>query len=306
MEGEMSGWKNILMGTDFSEASRRALETALWLARGAAGKLTVAHACVDFMMPDGAIMTPERWNRLRLAAYEEAHGQLGVFLGSQDTDDLDLDRQIIFGGASEQLARLAHDKAADLVVVGAVGRGLLERLLLGSTTEALVRAAQAPVWVARRGLRGLKEIIVAVDGSPESVGVTRAAASLARAHDARLTLLQAYPDLSGAPVFAQADAAQRDLLQGDQLARAQRQLEALRDALGDALQGLRVDAQILPGRASRVIVEQAREAGAELVVVGTHGHGALYRLAVGTTTARVLREAPCDVLVIPGDARLTD
>jgi nucleotide-binding universal stress UspA family protein len=47
------------------------------------------------------------------------------------------------------------------------------------------------------------------------------------------------------------------------------------------------------------ILEQAAEKNAELIVVGSHGHGALYHLLVGSVTAGVLKGATCPVLIVP-------
>ena len=52
------------------------------------------------------------------------------------------------------------------------------------------------------------------------------------------------------------------------------------------------------GDPAEMLVETARELGADLVVVGRHNHGALKRLVLGSVSASVVRQAPCDVLVV--------
>jgi len=52
------------------------------------------------------------------------------------------------------------------------------------------------------------------------------------------------------------------------------------------------------GDPAGVIGEEAREAGADLIVVGTHGRGALARAVVGSVSTKLVHEAPCDVLVV--------
>jgi nucleotide-binding universal stress UspA family protein len=49
------------------------------------------------------------------------------------------------------------------------------------------------------------------------------------------------------------------------------------------------------------ILEQAAEKGADLIAVGSHGHGALYHLLVGSVTAGVLKSARCPVLIVPSE-----
>ena len=54
-----------------------------------------------------------------------------------------------------------------------------------------------------------------------------------------------------------------------------------------------------PGVAVSAIIDAANESGAELIVMGSHGHGALYELLAGSVTHGVLKDAPCPVLVVP-------
>lgn len=61
-------------------------------------------------------------------------------------------------------------------------------------------------------------------------------------------------------------------------------------------------AEILEGRPAETIVSFAREAGADLIVVGSHGRTGLKRLFLGSIAERTVRLAPCDVLVVHGRA----
>jgi nucleotide-binding universal stress UspA family protein len=60
-----------------------------------------------------------------------------------------------------------------------------------------------------------------------------------------------------------------------------------------------VATQLRTGSAHDQVVEAARELGASLIVIGTHGAGALASVLVGSVAARIIRHAPCPVLVIP-------
>ncbi|MBI4444447.1 MAG: universal stress protein [Acidobacteria bacterium] len=62
--------------------------------------------------------------------------------------------------------------------------------------------------------------------------------------------------------------------------------------------GLRMERIILFGNPARKILELARERDADLIVIGTHGRRGLTRFLVGSTAEEVLREAPCQVLVV--------
>jgi nucleotide-binding universal stress UspA family protein len=78
---------------------------------------------------------------------------------------------------------------------------------------------------------------------------------------------------------------------------AAREIEAGVAAHGAAPGTVKVDHLILRGHAARAIVDEAREFGAELVAVGSRGHGAFESMILGSTSAEVVDHAPCPVLV---------
>jgi len=74
-------------------------------------------------------------------------------------------------------------------------------------------------------------------------------------------------------------------------------LAEFRDSL--RARGLAVTVEVITGHPARTIADRAAKLGASHLVIGTHGHGALYDLVVGSTTQSVLKLAPCPVLVVP-------
>jgi nucleotide-binding universal stress UspA family protein len=63
--------------------------------------------------------------------------------------------------------------------------------------------------------------------------------------------------------------------------------------------GVRASTRQIQGTQVEDLIEECRRLGAELIIVGSHGHGSLYNLLVGSITAQVLKSAPCPVLVVP-------
>lgn len=112
------------------------------------------------------------------------------------------------------------------------------------------------------------------------------AIALAEAHRARLTVLFVYhPAACPLP-----DAAAGR----EPLAYWREQLEQIRPV--DPAIG--IDHVLVEGDPAAEIVRQAREGGADLIVLGTHGRTAKERPTLGSVAARVLREADCSVLVV--------
>lgn len=139
----------------------------------------------------------------------------------------------------------------------------------------------------------VKSILVPVDFSESSTKALDYAVSFARQFGAKVTLLYvvepvATPDFSAFPLS----------LENDQVARAARnKLQALCDArgLGTSIVERLVVRQ---GRAFHEIAEAARSLKSDLVIVSTHGYTGLKHAVLGSTAERVVRHAPCPVLVV--------
>ena len=81
----------------------------------------------------------------------------------------------------------------------------------------------------------------------------------------------------------------------DAEARASALKEAREYLEGRGINGVYVEGH---GRPADVIVEEAKESGADLIVVGTRGHGAVTQLFMGSVSTNVVHHAPCDVLIV--------
>ncbi len=146
----------------------------------------------------------------------------------------------------------------------------------------------------------LTTIIAGADVSiPSDQAIDRAGA-LATKHGAKLVIVHAQAN-DGA-----VDGATNEVVkQLGEVAAAMR-LEVARrlDERLRAMRALGVDAEVLTptGPPGEVVAQLARERGAELIVVGTHGHTGISRFLLGSVATAILRHAPCDVLVTRGNA----
>ena len=140
-------------------------------------------------------------------------------------------------------------------------------------------------------------VVVGVDGTEASQAAIRIAAEEARYRQAPLIAVMAYSGertlgaLAGQPVATLATG-------GDQQTAAESSLRKLViEALGKRAD--HVELRVVAGIAGRQIVEAAREARAQLIVLATRGS---MSLLLGTVSQYVLRKAPCPVLVVPASA----
>lgn len=139
-------------------------------------------------------------------------------------------------------------------------------------------------------------ILVAVDLSPASEKVVEAAGNVAKLTGAKVYILHvAEPD----PDFVGYDAGPevvRTQVAGE-MRREHRDVQALAEKLrGD---GLDATALLVQGPTVATTLKEADKLKAELIVVGTHGHGAVYDVLIGSYSAGIIRKSTLPVLVVP-------
>ena len=144
----------------------------------------------------------------------------------------------------------------------------------------------------------MKTILVSVDLSPATFHVCAAAADLASATGARLVILHAAPSFPNVIYgFDAFTAVQVDTYNRAARKSAAHKLQALQHWFNKRIPGTRM--ALHDGAPAEVILKTARRLNADYLVIGSHGHGAMYDLVAGSTTRAVLRKAPCPVVLVP-------
>lgn len=142
----------------------------------------------------------------------------------------------------------------------------------------------------------MKQILAALDLSEVSDAVANRAASISRAFSARLVLLHVAapdPDFVGFDVGPQSV---RDA-RATELRDEHRRFQQLAGEFCDA--GVDAEARLVQGSTVDTILQQAERQKADLIVLGSHGHGAVYRALLGSVSEGVLRRASVPVLIVP-------
>ena len=142
-------FKRILCPIDFSPSALQALGFALDLARQADGLVTLLHV-VEWLPEEG----PEESTHFnapdfRLDVTANAKKRLRTLVAEESRTWIDIDSVVVFGRAHREILRAAETKPADLIVMGAQGRGGIGLALFGSTTQQVVRGATCPVLTTR-------------------------------------------------------------------------------------------------------------------------------------------------------------
>ena len=144
------------------------------------------------------------------------------------------------------------------------------------------------------------QVLVAVDLSKATETILNAIRKLQPLQAAQVWLLHVAdpdPDFLG---YDPGPQSVRDQVAGE-MRREHRQLEAVAATWRDA--GLAATPLQIQGPIADTILGEARRLGAAMIIVGSHGHGAVFQLLVGSVSERILKHAACPVLVIPTHQR---
>ena len=146
-----------------------------------------------------------------------------------------------------------------------------------------------------------QRIVVGVDGSAASVKALRWAAQQATMTDATLDVVLAWepPTIAdSAPLFGAPSMARVPVSTEEVLDSAQRRLDEVIDATNARASGAKIAAKVVEGHPAPVLIQAAQDA--DLLVVGSSGHGAFIGMLLGSVTGHVTAHAPCPVVVVRG------
>lgn len=204
------------------------------------------------------------------------------------------------GEAAHQLITGAEELGADLLVLGTVGRTGLEDLVLGSVARNVAKHASCPVLVVRKPASELDRVLVATDGSAHAEQAVRFAAAFPAPALAEFTVTHVVR--TEHPVLDAVAIASDDLYGA--LEEEERKAERRGKELLQAAQSVfrteerACDVVLRKGDPAAQILALSRERAADLLIAGARGASLIRRLVVGSVADRLLKQAPCSVLIV--------
>ena len=203
------------------------------------------------------------------------------------------------GSPEDALQALAERGEADLIVLGSTHHAAFGSVAPGSVAEHLLHGARCRLLIAPKGYAEsdhsgdrLRVVAIGYDGMAESQAALDEAAVLAERFEASMKVVGVATPI---PPMAAAAAAQAGQEAGPDFQ------TRLHEAVAELPPELRALPVLEKGDPVEKLLEVA-EAGADLLVLGSRGFGPLMRLLIGSVSARVIRGAPCPVMVVPRPA----
>ena len=275
------GIRQILSPVDFSDLSAHALRYASMLTRCGSARLVVAYA-QSFSPPpyftEGQVGELERQFH---DAFQGAEAALRRFVDAELNAEAAsaTEVRIVEAMPVDAIRRLTREIKADLIVMGTHGRGGVNRLMLDSVTERLLRESEVPVLTVHGDTAAAvtppKNILCPVNNTPAAREALLMAAHLARCFGGNVVALHVKEGHAG---------------------------QAMGDLCAWVPDEIRSHCTIKEltreGEAAEEIVSLAKETPCDLLVIGARHRLFFDSTVLGSTTARVVRHAPCAVLTV--------
>ncbi|ODS31676.1 MAG: universal stress protein [Candidatus Scalindua rubra] len=290
--------KRILIATDFSEFSKVALDICLGVSRCMKTKLYVLHTIEKFPHDYRHLLSSAVHADMKQKLEEEAVEKIKAMIPGELLESEDIVPIVRFGKPFLEIIKVAREENVDLLAVGTHGRAGVDRVILGSVAERIVRKAGCPVMVIRgKKYVGFKRIIVPIDLSDCSRKALEYAAATARAHSSKLTILHVYEESFVEPYVNAANSEE----EADEI---MKEIERVNETKYDEflktvdLSGVEYEKLLKKGIPETDIVEIAMEQQANLIVMGTHGRSGIKHILIGSTAEEVVRTVHCDIVIV--------
>jgi nucleotide-binding universal stress UspA family protein len=287
---------SVLCPIDFSEFSVNAYQYAESLAWQYKAKLLLQHVLYSLKPFDFWNIYPESYEEICRKRRADIERKLEEFARLHTRTEIRPQCFAQDGSVTDLILALAEAHAVNLIVMGTHGLRGVDRLMLGSVTDRVLRSARCPVLAVRKPAHHpvsapadsdpihLQKILLCMDFSDHAHRALEYALSMAKEYGAEVTLLHV---LEHFPNSAEVGTATTEILK--------RLEESVPD---DQREGCRVNSKVRIGKAYEQIIQLAVEAQTDLVIMGVRGRGALDTALFGSTTYRVIQLGPCPVLAI--------
>jgi nucleotide-binding universal stress UspA family protein len=287
--------RNILCPVDFSEFSAKAFDYAYSLARRYEAKLYLQHAIRPLTEYSYHVL-PAWAEEFYADSKAESEEALRKLVTRQALNGLRAEFVVQVGLPSEAILEFSQQQPIDLIVMGTHGLQGVDRWMLGSVTEKVIRKAQCPVLAVRKPLHDfvapqeasdpvqLHKILLATDFSDHGQRAFAYAISLAMEYNAELTLVHVLEDV---PRHEEASTVTARLI---------RELEA--PVPPDARNWCTIKSTVRIGKPYQEIIQLALDEQTDLIVLGVRGRSGRDLALFGSTTYRVLQLGSAPVLAV--------
>ncbi len=272
----------ILFATDFSKSSRVALDMLLAIKKKIKTKVLLIHVIPSFWKNWFASGLYQKEALQRLESWQKK------LVGKIDKKGLFVE----LGNRSNAILSKANSTKANLILLASKSDQSEGRYKSGSTAENVVRHSKKSVLICKN--KSISNILCGIDGSTISGKGLAFAIDFARQFKAKLTVVYVISRVDGGALGMSKKEvlAEEDKIEEDYKNKIEKFFKKF------DFSGVKVEKEFKWGVPSHVMLDTAEDNEHDMIIVGAKGHSKLRQVLIGSTAEKVLRFAPCSLLVV--------
>jgi nucleotide-binding universal stress UspA family protein len=297
--GEQVHLKNILVPTDFSAESVKALHYGVALSQQFDATLWLVHIIEPapaFGGFEGIPIVVETDRQV-----QDAEARMAEFAAKNIPADVAVTSLVRSGSIVGEISALAKARNLDLAIISTHARTGINRALFGSMAEKILHHAPCPVLIVREQEHEfladsntgkaiqLNRILVPLDFSDCAKKAVRYAQALANQFNAQIFCVHVLEPEKPMIVF------ETEGFRKTHEMEARKEMDALLEQIRPAVE---IEAEIKSGAPHHEIVDLAERRQIDLIILGEHSHSGMKRFWLGSTTDEIVKNAHCPVLVV--------
>lgn len=306
MNTAVTGFKQILVATDFSPCADMALRQAAWLAHQSRARLVVVHcldhlrravhsmsyqAKLDLLSADGQLFQKE--------IREDSDRKIRQQIAALESRDIEISYETLLGEPFVEMTHAVQQEGYDLVFSGTRGRSGWKEFFVGSTAKRLIRKCPSAVWIVKPEHADPPKVILApCDFSDVSRRAVLQGLWLADQSSAEFHVLHVI-DSKDVPDDLMEKLSENGSVRERINQEAAQRLETFLGSLGRDT--TRVQCHLSWGDPWKEIGRIATKHGADLIAMGTVGRSGVRGVLLGNTAERVLETCDCSILTMKPD-----
>jgi universal stress protein E len=278
----------ILLAIDFRNSSENIVENAIGMATVFSSEISLIHVLED------DIKDPKIKSLLQEAVME----RLNVIKKKIEDKGIQTGKLILeYGTFYDKISEAADTMNANMIIIGSAEKLKDDSFKLGVTAEKIIRKSDKPVWVIKEDIPlNIKNILCPVDFSVHSSRALNNAITLARRFSAKLTVFNAYKEISTGPLNLTLNLEKEN-------ERKKAESEKMFDSFLSKfnLIDLEWEKVIRKGEPAKEILSAISDFNIDLLVMGTTGKYGLGKMVLGSVTEKVIREVPCSFITLKSE-----
>jgi nucleotide-binding universal stress UspA family protein len=285
--------KNILIATDLTINSDRALERAIRLAKCSGAALHIVHVAPVYQLSGKA--------KESAALKQDKETLIRAYLsGYKGADTVKAEIHVVeSGNAFAEIIKASQETTADLIVMGVHNKVGFKDLFVGTTIERVIRKGLKPVlMVVDKPKTNYKSVVVGCDFSDSAKSAFNFALQLASG--AAINLVHSY-DFSETTTGHRIELYAGDVIKNIEVAMMQKFMKESDQMLKDhKVPAKNFSHKTVKGAPEHALAAEVKKSKADLLVMGVHSRSGFMSSKLGGVTEAVLANPPCDVLVVKG------